>query len=335
MAAPLRPPATPANPATAAPTAAPGLTTLPPHVAALRQRGAAGGIIAQHRALKRIRVSRGERGAAVALAAAFLVAWVLVLPLVARAWRAAFALWGPALGLPGGVTVTHYDGGPLLPALDLPTLAAAAPGAPTTLVWWVTAIVTVLALVGSLFLPERATPFAYLLRAVGALQASALVYMAVRSAGLPYELPAYVQTLLWGGIGVIALVPVVYGFTYYIFDFGFARKAALTAATMLHLSVLLPLQCLVHAYVLHRLSQLFLPLLFVMFGLLLEVMALVAFYAWGMSWREVAEPEYAPPSAPSGVTALGGGGGGPRRTSGMLRWVVQRSRRRAPSPHVD
>ena len=307
------------------PAPAPGLTALPPHVAALRRRGAAGGLIAQHRALKRIRVARRERVAAVALSAGFVLAWLLVLPWVSRAWTAIFWLWGTALGMRGGVVTTHHDAGPL-PAFDLPTIAAAAPAAPTTLVWWLTALVTVVVLGGSLFLPERATPLAYLLRATGALQASALVYMAIRSAGLPYQLPAYVQTLLWGGIGIIALVPVMYGFTYYIFDFGFVRKAALTAGTMLHLSLFLPLQCLLQAYLLHRLSLLFLPLLFVLFGMLLEVMLLVAFYAWGMSWRDLSEMEYAPP---------GGAAGAPRRSSAVLRWVAERSRRRAPSARAD
>jgi len=297
-------------------------------VAALRRRGAAGGIISQHRALKRIRVERRARVEAAALAAAFVLGWLLLLPWVSRGWRFLFALGGEALGIPGGVAATHYGAGPL-PDFDLPTLAAVAPPAPTTMVWWVTAVVTVVALAASLFLPERATPLAYLLRASGALQASALIYMALRPRGLPYELPAYVQTLLWGGIGVIALVPVVYGLTYYIFDFGLRKKAALTAATMLHLSVFLPLQCLLQAYVLQRLSLLFLPLLFVLFGMLLEVMMLVALYAWGMSWLEVGEPEYAPPGAPPVPPGV------PRRSTPMLRWVVQRSRRRPPSAEVD
>jgi hypothetical protein len=49
--------------------------------------------------------------------------------------------------------------------------------------------------------------------------------------------------------------------------------------------VLLPLQAAVHAWIIHRGSFLTLPVLFFLFGPLLDVFVYVALYGWGMSWR--------------------------------------------------
>ena len=84
---------------------------------------------------------------------------------------------------------------------------------------------------------------------------------------------------------LIALVPVVLGFTYYVLDFGVARKALLTVLTMLHMLVLVPLQYVVHAYVIHHLSLLYMPLVFFVFGLTVNVLVFVSFYSWGVSWH--------------------------------------------------
>ena len=88
-------------------------------------------------------------------------------------------------------------------------------------------------------------------------------------------------------IALISLIPALFGATYYIFDFGLWRKFAVTAVTMLHLSVFLPLQILLHALVLHR-SILFMPVLYIILGLPIEVLIIICFYSWGMSWPFVA-----------------------------------------------
>ena len=84
-------------------------------------------------------------------------------------------------------------------------------------------------------------------------------------------------------IGLISFVPILFGLTYYIFDFGLIRKAALTAMTMGHLSLFLPFQILLQAIILRK-SILFMPLLYIVFGLPLDIAIILAFYSWGMSW---------------------------------------------------
>ena len=45
----------------------------------------------------------------------------------------------------------------------------------------------------------------------------------------------------------------------------------------------LPLQILLQAAVLHT-SILFMPVLYIVFGLPVDVLIILAFYSWGMSW---------------------------------------------------
>jgi hypothetical protein len=48
----------------------------------------------------------------------------------------------------------------------------------------------------------------------------------------------------------------------------------------------MPPQYLVHAAIVAKFSLLFLPVLFMIFGTLLDVSILIALYGWAMSWRD-------------------------------------------------
>ncbi len=55
-----------------------------------------------------------------------------------------------------------------------------------------------------------------------------------------------------------------------------------------HLSLFITLQMLLQAIVLHKLI-LFMPVLYIVFGLPLDALVVIAFYSWGMSWQPKAE----------------------------------------------
>jgi len=90
--------------------------------------------------------------------------------------------------------------------------------------------------------------------------------------------------MLLFGLIFIGLMPAVLGFTFYIFDVSIWKKIALTAVTVAHLTLFIPLQYLAHACIL-RVSLLFLPILYFALGPLMDVIVFIAFYSWGMSWR--------------------------------------------------
>jgi hypothetical protein len=83
---------------------------------------------------------------------------------------------------------------------------------------------------------------------------------------------------------LIAIVPGLFGVTYFIFNFGLLKKAFLTLITMCHLTLFLPLQILLHGLVL-QISVMFMPLLYIVFAVSLDILIIIAFYSWGMSWN--------------------------------------------------
>jgi len=99
-------------------------------------------------------------------------------------------------------------------------------------------------------------------------------------------------------MGLIALVPLMLGFTFSIFDYSWWRKAGLAVLIMSYLMIFIPIQYAAHAFIMHHLSILFLPVLFFAFGLPINIMVFIGLYSWGASWkhnlhREDIKPEVA------------------------------------------
>jgi hypothetical protein len=160
------------------------------------------------------------------------------------------------------------------------TVSAGAPGA----AYWIMAAVTTLLLTTSFFLSGDALPWAYLLRAVSILQFTALAYFGVAAARFPHDLSGYTVSMLVFSTIFIGLVPVILGFTYYLFDFTWGRKLILTLITMAYLTLFVPIQYMLHVYVLHE-SIVFMPVLYFAFGPFLDVLIFICLYSWGMSWQ--------------------------------------------------
>lgn len=154
---------------------------------------------------------------------------------------------------------------------------------PTLQVWSLAAAVTFLLLVVTFLLPDTWIPVIYLLRWILMVQATAVLYFALLPARFPHTPDSYMEGLATSGMALITIVPLLYGLTYYIFDFGLVRKALLTAMAMAHLTLFLPFQVLLQALVLQK-TVLFMPVLYLVFGIPLDVLLIVAFYSWGMTW---------------------------------------------------
>ena len=90
--------------------------------------------------------------------------------------------------------------------------------------------------------------------------------------------------MLYFGTILIGLIPLILGFTYYLFDFSFFKKLTLTAMSMGYLIVFFPFQYMLHVFMLQR-SILFMPVLYFAFGPFLDVLVFVSLYSWGMSWK--------------------------------------------------
>ena len=157
------------------------------------------------------------------------------------------------------------------------------PVLPSAQVWWLSCAVTSLIFVATFFISKRLIPVIYLVRAVLLVQVIALLYFALIPAGFPHTPDSYFAGFITSGIGLISLVPLTFGLTLYIFDFGLLRKALLTSTTMAHLALFLPFQCLLQALIVQK-TVLFMPVLYIVFGMPIDVMLVIGFYSWGMTW---------------------------------------------------
>jgi hypothetical protein len=249
----------------------------------LRLRGARGGVIRKHRAMIGLRWTPGRVIRALLLSLLGAVGMLAALPWLGRLYAMFFeeAVWW--IGLPAGVSVTDVHVGTLL-TIGIPYLRLDGPW-PSQIHWLIVGGGTVALLLLSFALPDRFLPARYFLRFLVMVQAISLGYFALATPPFLYPLPGYSAGLLAAGMAVLVLVPLVLGLAFYIFDHTLVQQLALTVMLLVHLTVLLPLQVLIHAWLIHNLSALVQPTLFFIFGLLLEVLVFVAFYGWGMSWQ--------------------------------------------------
>lgn len=277
----------------------------------LQRLGFRGGRIVPHRAMIGLSLSWWVLVDLLVYPALFLGALALLHPSITGLWRRFFQALAAPLGLAGGVSSTAWELGPA--TVHLPAFAAGAawPGTPGLLLGW---LVTVLLALGGVMLRGAATPFGYLLRAMAVIQLTAQLWFTFASPPFTYTLQGYQEAVLYLGGVVMFLVPFGTAFTYNVFDFRWWQKLGLTGMILAHLVVLLPLKVAVHAYVIHHLTLLALPMLYLLFGILLDVFAFVALYGWGMSWRSRGEldavdrrppPRAAPPGTDPIAPATG------------------------------
>lgn len=248
----------------------------------LRDRGFRGGRIAPHRAMIGLEVSPWLLVDLVALPLLFtLTVFVLLDPLM-EGWRMIFEALRVPLGMPGAVVTRLVDLGPVSVPVPTFTASAAWPEKLDLRSGW---ILTALLAVCGMVLRGRFTPLAYFLRALAGIQLTAQVWFSFAPPPFTYALAEYVNGLLVCGVVILLLAPMLVACTYFIFDFPLWQKLLLVTMLLLHLALFLPLQAAVHAWVLHRSSLLSMPILFLVFGVLLDVFVYVALYGWGMSWR--------------------------------------------------
>ena len=233
-----------------------------------------------HRALAHFSLGPMNLAVAVSLCVIFLSIWLTLLPMTCALWSRILATGIRALPLHAELALAQHHWfylrfatpylrvEPLLPSLET---------------WSLTGAATLLLFAATFLLSDRWIPVIYLLRGVLLVQATALLYFALLPARFPHTPESYIAGLVTSGIALISIVPLLFALTYYIFDFGLPRKALLTAMTMAHLALFLPFQVLLQALALQK-TVLFMPVLYIIFGMPLDILLIIAFYSWGMSW---------------------------------------------------
>lgn len=244
-------------------------------------RGHRGGVISMHRALTHFRLGPLNVVTSISLFLVFSFIWVLLLPALCRFWNHFLALSLHFLPLSGTLEVaTHHFNNSY--RLEIPYLRIYSV-LPSLWTWSLTCGVTLLLFAATFLLPRQLAPILYLSRGILLVQATALFYFALWPLHFPHAPDSYMEALVSSGIGLISVVPLLFALTYYIFDFGLRKKALLTALTMAHLVVFLPFQIVLQAVVLQT-TVLFMPVLYIICGMPVDVLLIIAWYSWGMTW---------------------------------------------------
>ena len=247
----------------------------------IRVRGHRGGIIIMHRSMAHFTLKPMNLASAISLLLFFSGIWLVWLPRTCMLWRRILAAGIHYLPLHADVLFAERHLGAHL-TLEIPYLSME-PVPPSLLIWSLTCGVTVLLFAATYLFHNRWVPVVYLMRGFLLVQATALAYFALFPVAFPHSPASYMAGLSTYGLALISIVPSLFGLTYYIFDFGLPKKALLTILTMAHLTIFLPFQILLQGMVLQH-TVLFMPVLYIVFGVPIDVLAIVAFYAWGMSW---------------------------------------------------
>lgn len=222
-----------------------------------------------------------------------LAGFLALLPLLGGGWQVLFLHARNFLGL----QVPLGDQTLLLPAgvrFTLPVVAALTP-LPDARALWITGIAAAAVLLLSFLLPQRFTPLRYFLRLLVVVQVTAILFFALSPEPFPYRLEDHVFLQLTAGLVVMGLVPLVLGLTLHVFDLALWRKLLLTILVLVHLAVFVPLNVLVHVWLILHATAVVMPVLFLVFGLLLYIFGFVAFYGWALSWKGHLGMRDAPP----------------------------------------
>ncbi|MEP6609346.1 MAG: zinc ribbon domain-containing protein [Burkholderiaceae bacterium] len=239
-----------------------------------------------HRALHRLVFPQLRWLVVIGLPAILSIAAWLLLDLISSAWFVLYNAWMPWLHLDGHATRTTLllTDGWRMHVLDVSIRA----DPPSALVWWSTLCASFL-LVAASYFPRTPLPLRYIGMLIALIFFASLAFFALSAQPLPYSAGRHVSDGLMTIELLIVAIPWLHAFTYYIFDFSFWQKAALSLLTMAFVALIAPFQFLLHAWLLQSFSLLWLPPLQLVFGVFLETMVIIAFYGWGMSWERQGE----------------------------------------------
>jgi hypothetical protein len=246
-----------------------------------RYRNSHGRVIPIHHAFRTVKLNSFSRTSAVVLPVFFLALVWLFLPMIFDLWGGIFSFW-----------MTHIYHGDIASEpqvifgqniyLPYPALEAEMPTKPLVILNFLGCFVIFAV---SLLLPKKTMPLNYLLRTIIVIQATASINRLVSPDFFPYTLKIYMLDSLTLCVYMLMLLPPLLGLVYYIFDYPVWRKILLTILMLGYFLVFIPCQYMLHAYLIHEYTMIVLPVLYIFFGMLLDVLTFVSIYAYGMSWR--------------------------------------------------
>jgi hypothetical protein len=201
---------------------------------------------------------------------------------IAQWWVEQLNFWMIKTGMLGGAQITPssaQSGLSLIPKFDIVTPTFL----PTIRIWWITAIVCVVMWAYSMWLKPSRLPLIYFLRLLVLVQASSLVFFYVWPQSLPTTVANFLTDIFRQSAGLMLLVPALLALTLYLFALPWWIKYLATLSALLFMTFFVPLQAATSAWILQVAGILFMPTLYLFFGLLLQIVALMGIYSFALS----------------------------------------------------
>ena len=197
-------------------------------------------------------------------------------------WREILKFWSEGSGLAAVMSSSMTLPG--IGEVSIPYLSLPADHPGTGAIILSICLVAVVLTVSAL-LPQRLKPLAFLMRAIAVVHVTAILRFGLNFGPFPHDLPSYSAMMMSLGLIIVIVAPAMLGLTYYIFDISVWKKAALTILLIGHLLVFIPCQYAAQVYFIHTFNLLYMPVMYMFFGVLADSLVFVCFYAWGMSWK--------------------------------------------------
>jgi hypothetical protein len=190
-----------------------------------------------------------------------------------QAWSTIILYWSSLLDIPlsadsagtGLLVWTSRSGTWLMPT---PAISAA------------TAVGVVAVYASTYWMSDGYTPLKYLLRTLCVVQGSAVAFFMLFPSQFAYTVPGHLQAMLSAGYALMLAVPALLGIGYAILNLPVLDRLLHPALVLSYLALMLPHKAVFHTLVLQHLSVLYMPLLYLCFGVVFDVMIFVALYSW-------------------------------------------------------
>jgi hypothetical protein len=166
----------------------------------------------------------------------------------------------------------------------IPSFAVQAPTfLPTASTWWLTALGCALVWMYARGLKSERLPQIYFLRLLVLVQITALVFFYFWPVSIPTTVANFLTDVFRQSAGLMLLLPALFCVTLYLFALPWWIKYLSTLAALLFLVLFVPLQAACSAWVLQLGGILFMPVLYLFFGLLPQIVALMGVYSFALS----------------------------------------------------
>jgi hypothetical protein len=230
-----------------------------------------------HRAFGTLAISPSSVLHAVALTTFLCTGLWWLQPQLLGFWRECMLFWADMLNIPlhpaAQMTVPFQLGLEWRSPDSMPDL-------PSPAAWTVTAIATALAFGASFAMKGAMLPLCYLLRILCTIQAVALAYFWFAPQDFPYSVRSHLLDMVSMGYVLLMATPPMLALGYYLLNVPLRAKLGYTLLIMAYFVVMVPFQVVLHILVLQHFSVLFMPVLYICFGAVFDILVFIALYSW-------------------------------------------------------